>query len=127
MVGDVAVHAPHREGDQRNYHAHVLTSTRKLEAQGFTAKITVSITTSKRMFVRRITRGVSRRGRRDFPQDHCRKHAEKRRPAYGRLRAKDRFGFSCPCNSDCLVGFAATYPTVNWPIIPRSSCSRMWQ
>ncbi|MDD9746157.1 MULTISPECIES: MobA/MobL family protein [Marinovum] len=41
MVGDVAVHAPHREGDQRNHHAHVLTSTRKLEAQGFTAKITV--------------------------------------------------------------------------------------
>ncbi len=26
---DVAIHAPHREGDQRNHHAHVLTSTRK--------------------------------------------------------------------------------------------------
>jgi hypothetical protein len=35
---DVAIHAPHREGDQRNHHAHVLTSTRKLEAEGFTAK-----------------------------------------------------------------------------------------
>jgi len=35
---DVAIHAPHREGDQRNHHAHVLTSTRKLEAGGFTAK-----------------------------------------------------------------------------------------
>ncbi|WP_161487672.1 MobA/MobL family protein, partial [Sulfitobacter sp. HI0021] len=38
---DVAIHAPHREGDQRNHHAHVLTSTRKLEAEGFTAKTRV--------------------------------------------------------------------------------------
>ncbi len=38
---DVAIDAPHREGDQRNHHAHVLTSTRKLEAQGFTAKTRV--------------------------------------------------------------------------------------
>ena len=38
---DVAIHAPHREGDQRNHHAHVLTSTRTLEAEGFTAKTRV--------------------------------------------------------------------------------------
>jgi len=38
---DVAIHAPHREGDQRNHHAHVLTTTRKLEAGGFTAKTRV--------------------------------------------------------------------------------------
>lgn len=38
---DVAIHAPHREGDQRNFHAHVLTSTRKLGAEGFTAKTRV--------------------------------------------------------------------------------------
>ncbi|MEY8828562.1 MobA/MobL family protein, partial [Sedimentitalea sp. XS_ASV28] len=38
---DVAIHAPHREGDQRNHHAHVLTSTRKLEAGGFTTKTRV--------------------------------------------------------------------------------------
>ena len=38
---DEAIHAPHREGDQRNHHAHVLTSTRKLEADGFTAKTRV--------------------------------------------------------------------------------------
>ncbi|WP_300587433.1 MobQ family relaxase [Marivita sp.] len=38
---DVAIHAPHREGDQRNHHAHVLTSTRKLEAGGFTDKTRV--------------------------------------------------------------------------------------
>ena len=38
---DVAIHSPHREGDQRNHHAHVLTSTRKLESEGFTAKTRV--------------------------------------------------------------------------------------
>ncbi len=38
---DVAIHSPHREGDQRNHHAHVLTSTRKLEAGGFTTKTRV--------------------------------------------------------------------------------------
>ncbi|WBU58805.1 MobQ family relaxase [Paracoccus sediminicola] len=38
---DVAIHAPHREGDQRNHHAHVLTSTRALGAEGFTDKTRV--------------------------------------------------------------------------------------
>ncbi|WP_299656742.1 MobA/MobL family protein [uncultured Jannaschia sp.] len=34
VVADVAIHAPHREGDQRNHHAHVLTSTRVLGPRG---------------------------------------------------------------------------------------------
>ena len=38
---DVAIHSPHREGDQRNHHAHILTSTRRLEPEGFTAKTRV--------------------------------------------------------------------------------------
>lgn len=38
---DVAIHAPHRDGDQRNHHAHLLTSTRRLEAEGFTEKTRV--------------------------------------------------------------------------------------
>jgi hypothetical protein len=38
---DVAIHAPNREGDQRNHHAHVLTSTRRLEPEGFTTKTRV--------------------------------------------------------------------------------------
>ena len=41
VAADVAIHAPHREGDQRNHHAHVLTTTRALEAEGFTAKTRV--------------------------------------------------------------------------------------
>jgi len=34
VAADVAVHAPSREGDQRNHHAHVLTTTRRVEAGG---------------------------------------------------------------------------------------------
>ena len=35
---DVAIHAPHREGGQRNHHAHVLTSTRVLTVDRFADK-----------------------------------------------------------------------------------------
>jgi hypothetical protein len=38
LVADVAIHAPGREGDNRNHHAHILCTTRSLEAEGFTAK-----------------------------------------------------------------------------------------
>jgi ATP-dependent exoDNAse (exonuclease V) alpha subunit len=31
---DFAIHAPHWNGDDRNHHAHVLTTTRKIEADG---------------------------------------------------------------------------------------------
>ena len=32
---DVAIHAPGKEGDQRNHHAHILTSTNKVQGHGF--------------------------------------------------------------------------------------------
>lgn len=35
---DVAIHAPHRDGDQRNYHAHMLTTTRQVGPEGMGAK-----------------------------------------------------------------------------------------
>jgi len=35
---DVAIHAPHRDGDQRNYHAHMLTTTRQVDRQGMGTK-----------------------------------------------------------------------------------------
>lgn len=38
---DVAIHAPGSEGDQRNHHAHLMTSTRSLGAEGFGAKTRV--------------------------------------------------------------------------------------
>lgn len=36
---DVAIHAPGREGDNRNFHAHILRTTRKVEADGMGAKL----------------------------------------------------------------------------------------
>ena len=38
VVADVAIHAPHRDGDQRNHHAHILTTTRRIKEDGFTVK-----------------------------------------------------------------------------------------
>lgn len=35
---DVAIHAPHRDGDERNHHAHLLCSTRRLRPEGFKEK-----------------------------------------------------------------------------------------
>jgi hypothetical protein len=35
---DVAIHAPSREGDERNHHAHILMSTRRIDHTGFTEK-----------------------------------------------------------------------------------------
>lgn len=41
VAADVAIHAPHREGDQRNHHAHILTTTRVLTAEGLADKTRV--------------------------------------------------------------------------------------
>jgi hypothetical protein len=38
VAADVAIHAPHREGDQRNHHAHILTITRVLSPNGLIDK-----------------------------------------------------------------------------------------
>ena len=34
MVADIALHAPGRDGDERNHHAHILLTTRELDAEG---------------------------------------------------------------------------------------------
>ncbi|MGP7984284.1 MobQ family relaxase [Rhodoblastus sp.] len=38
VAADIAIHAPGREGDHRNWHAHVLTTTRVVTAEGLGAK-----------------------------------------------------------------------------------------
>lgn len=38
---DFALHRPHREGDERNFHAHILTTTRELTATGLGAKASI--------------------------------------------------------------------------------------
>ena len=37
-VVDVAMHEPSREGDERNHHAHILMTTRRIDHTGFTEK-----------------------------------------------------------------------------------------
>ncbi|TWB34329.1 ATP-dependent exoDNAse (exonuclease V) alpha subunit [Nitrospirillum pindoramense] len=41
VVVDFSIHAPDKNGDQRNYHAHVLTSTRVMTDAGFGGKVRV--------------------------------------------------------------------------------------
>ena len=41
VVADVAIHEPGREGDNRNHHAHILTTTRTAGANGLGAKTRV--------------------------------------------------------------------------------------
>jgi len=38
MIADVAFHKPGKEGDQRNFHAHILVTTRRVGPAGFGAK-----------------------------------------------------------------------------------------
>ena len=38
MIADVSIHAPHRDGDGRNHHAHVLLTMRELVGEGFGKK-----------------------------------------------------------------------------------------
>lgn len=38
FAGEVSIHEPSRGGDQRNYHAHILVTTRRLGPDGFTEK-----------------------------------------------------------------------------------------
>lgn len=38
MIADIALHAPGRDGDDRNHHAHILLTTREVDADGFTTK-----------------------------------------------------------------------------------------
>jgi ATP-dependent exoDNAse (exonuclease V) alpha subunit len=40
---DFAVHRPHREGDERNFHAHVLTTTRAITPAGFGDKTVLEL------------------------------------------------------------------------------------
>nr|WP_254803943.1 Ti-type conjugative transfer relaxase TraA [Methylobacterium sp.] len=41
IAADVALHAPSRDGDDQNWHAHILTTTRTVDANGLGAKVRV--------------------------------------------------------------------------------------
>ena len=38
MIADITLHAPGREGDQRNHHEHIMLTTRKIGPEGFGVK-----------------------------------------------------------------------------------------
>ena len=38
MIADIAMHRPGKEGDQRNFHAHILVTTRRIGPKGFGLK-----------------------------------------------------------------------------------------
>ncbi|MGH9631090.1 MAG: MobA/MobL family protein [Bryobacteraceae bacterium] len=44
---DVAIHAPDREGDQRNWHAHLLATTRKVSAGSLGEKCEIELSDAK--------------------------------------------------------------------------------
>ena len=38
IIADLVIHAPHRQGDDRNFHAHVMLTMREITAEGFGQK-----------------------------------------------------------------------------------------
>ncbi|MCP1561920.1 UNVERIFIED_ORG: Ti-type conjugative transfer relaxase TraA [Methylobacterium sp. SuP10 SLI 274] len=52
VAADVAIHAPNREGDERNWHVHILTTTRAVTPDGLGAKTRVlDVSTTARVEV----------------------------------------------------------------------------
>lgn len=45
---DIAIHAPHRAGDARNHHAHLLATTRRITPEGLGDKTTVELSETDR-------------------------------------------------------------------------------
>jgi len=45
---DFAIHKPHRAGDERNFHAHILTTTREITPTGLGAKATLELSETDR-------------------------------------------------------------------------------
>ena len=39
MIADIAIHAAHRKGDDRNIHAHVMLSMREITPESFGQKV----------------------------------------------------------------------------------------
>lgn len=45
---DIAIHAPHRAGDARNHHAHLLATTRRITPEGLGDKTTIELSDTDR-------------------------------------------------------------------------------
>jgi len=67
MVADVAIHAPSKEGDQRNDHAHILLTLREIGPEGFGPKVrewnsTAQLETWRENWARTANRYLERYG-----------------------------------------------------------------
>ncbi len=82
MVADVAMHTPGAEGDQRNFHAHILVTTRRLGADGFGPKEMAWRTPQQLR--------AWRRGWADIQNEHLRRHLGPDAPQVSHLSLAER-------------------------------------
>ena len=68
-AGTLAVHTPDREGDQRNHHAHILMTTRRLEPSGALGEKTRELDDVKRGPLGTVTRLQANNDRRQLTAD----------------------------------------------------------
>ena len=83
MIADVAMHTPDAHGDDRNFHAHILLTTRGIEGDGFGAKV--------RDWNSRETLGQWRQSWADMQNRHLRQALGDNAPTVTHLSLADRF------------------------------------
>ena len=77
VAADVCIHAPSRQGDDRNAHAHILTTTREVSAAGLGKKATVELCDSDRVKKGLQGRKAELQGLREAWAAHCNRALEK--------------------------------------------------
>jgi hypothetical protein len=78
---DVSVHAPDREGDQRNWHAHLLATTRKVSAGRLGDKCEIELSDAKRLSLGLAPARIEVEAVRQMWAEQVNRHlAEARRP-----------------------------------------------
>ena len=78
---DVALHAPDREGDQRNWHAHLLATTRKVSDGRLADKCEIELSDAKRLSLGLAPARIEVEAVRQMWADQVNRHlAEARRP-----------------------------------------------
>jgi hypothetical protein len=82
MVADIAMHKPDRGGDQRNFHVHILLTTREIGPDGFGKK--------NRDWNSREELGAMRAAWADVQNDHLRRHLGPQAPQVTHLSYAER-------------------------------------
>ena len=82
MIADVAMHRPGKEGDERNFHAHILVTTRAVGPEGFGAK-------PEAWWSPKVVRDW-RKGWADIQNKHLRRHLGPDAPQVSHLSLSER-------------------------------------